>query len=112
MTITRCSTCGNQLDYCQCVDALFATLDPKAISEAAHESGDPAVMTADVDDRTGMVHDPENCGGAVTEQRSRWCARHREWHGEAYCTGCLAWVDYDNVGVWESITKIEPDPDA
>ena len=106
--INRCSTCGNQLDYCQCVDALLSTIDVAAAAAEAEEV-DETIMTADVDDRTGMVHAPGTCGGAVTEQRSHWCQRHEDWHGEAYCTGCLGWVNYNEVGVWESITKIEPD---
>ncbi len=108
--IKRCSTCSNLIAYCTCVDALLSTIDVEAAAAAAAEV-DPSVMTADVDDRTGMVHDPHNCGGAITANRSTWCLRHKEWHGESYCTACLGWVDFSEVGVWESITKIEPKPD-
>ena len=57
------------------------------------------------------AEDKAHSGGAITANRSTWCLRHKEWHGESYCTACLGWVDFSEVGVWESITKIEPKPD-
>ncbi len=88
----RCTTCWNLRQFCTCLAAMDAALD----FPAAEPEGE--VMTAVVDDRTGMVHDPETCGGAIIEQRSRWCVNCVEWHAAGYCAECVAWVM--EIGEW------------
>ncbi len=90
----RCTTCWNLRKFCRCLNALDFSVEVDENGVAGE------LMTAVVDDRTGMVHNPETCGGAIIEQHSRWCVECGSWHAAGYCAECVAWVDGEDIGEW------------